>query len=502
MSPEANTAAEQRDAPDVKPLVLEEAGSDDDDTSLSSHEEEQQQQQPTKKSTSTKAATGIIDDKDTAPTFDFRTFTEWICFITGLIILVCCGPPVGAVIFAAMVWEACDRNFRGGFVDSKCELSGFIFAKCVPWLEQTTRKFNSKFVKRSDDAYMVNCIVAYGVIVPMLFGACAWYTYTNHGRINYGLAFLYHLVRIGPFFMNFAYVYTLCHKEGHSRSGLYSQPYNNSVFIRNVFNWWVGMFYGVLPATFAYGHSINHHRYNNGPLDIISTADKPRDSFVNWVAYLPRYLLYAVNVSTIQQFWSEGNYKVVRKTFVGTVYFFIWLAINAYVISPTFCIAYVAFPFFEATLLLSAVNWSWHAFLDPNDPTNEYVQSITILDGCINVLNEDFHVVHHQVPGAHWTDHPKHVQKLWDQYIENRASCFRTTHAFEIFGMSVARDYDALASKFVDLHGEKDGNTPLTHDEKVALMKERLRGCWWGPRVVNDENMKKKAPTTSTKKQD
>ena len=97
-------------------------------------------------------------------------------------------------------------------------------------------------------------------------------------------------------------------------------------------------------------------------------------------------------------------------------------------------------------------------------------------------LNEDSHVVHHQFPGAHWTDHPSHVDKLWDAYIERRASVFRRTHAFGIFGMSVARDYEALAKRFVDLRGEKDGR-PMTQSERVDLMKPRLRGCWWGPRV-------------------
>jgi hypothetical protein len=143
-------------------------------------------------------------------------------------------------------------------------------------------------------------------------------------------------------------------------------------------------------------------------------------------------------------------------------------------ISPAFAIAFVAFPFFEAMLLLAAVNWSWHAFLDPNDPENEYVQRITIVDGMINVLNEDFHVVHHQFPGAHWTDHPNHKEKVWNKSIDNRASCFRKTHAFEVFGMSVARDYDGLATKFVDLKGERDG-CPMTHDERVDLIKQRLR---------------------------
>lgn len=417
---------------------------------------------------------------DDTPFLDFRNATEWISFVAGVCILLLVGPPVGLVVFASMIWEAIDRRFEGGFVDSGKELTGFLFTKFIPWLEESTHKFNSQFVKRPQDAYMMNCIYAYGGLLPLMFFGCAWYV-SNHG-MNLWLAFGYHLLRIGPYFMNFAYVYTLCHKEGHSFAGLFSKEYNESTILRNVFNWWIGMFYGVLPATFSYGHSINHHRYNNGPLDVISTSDKPRDNFANWVAYLPRYFLYAINISTSAQFAREKNWKVVYNVVLGSLWFLAWVLICASVISPAFAIIFVVFPFCEAMMLLAAVNWSWHAFLDPNDPENEYVQSITIVDGCINVLNEDSHVVHHQFPGAHWTDHPSHVDKLWDMYIEQRASVFRRTHAFEIFGMSVARDYEALAKKFVDLRGEKEGR-PMTHSERVDLMKRRLRGCWWGPRV-------------------
>ena len=426
---------------------------------------------------------------DDTPFLDFRNATEWISFMFGCIFLITIGPPVGLVVFAAMIWEALDRGFDGGFVGSGKELTGFIFAKFVPWLRNSTHQFNSRFVKRPEDAYMMNCIVGFGVVVPILFFGCAWYV-QNFG-MSYTLAFFYHLFRIGPFFMNFAYVYTLCHKEGHSHAGLYSKGYNDSIVLRNVFNWWIGMFYGVLPATFAYGHSLNHHRYNNGPLDIVTTADKPRDNFANWVAYIPRFWLYAANISTIDQFAREKNYKVCLKAIYGTVYFFLWFALCAVLVNPTFAVCFVAFPWAEANLLLACINWSWHGFVDPTDPSNEYVNSLTILDGAVNVLNEDYHVVHHAVPGAHWTDHVQLCEKVWDKYIDNRATCFRGTHAFEVFGMSVARDYDALASKFVDLKGERDG-CPMTHAEKVVLMKKRLRGCWWGPRFEEQEELLKK----------
>lgn len=418
---------------------------------------------------------------DDCPAIDFRTPLEWLSFITGILILLACLVPVGSVLLAAMVWEACDRGWAGGFTQSGKELSGFLCGRVGPAFTSFTQKFNERFVKKPHDAYMINCMVIHGFFVPAMFLGCAWRVYTTR-TVELWLCYIYHVLRIGPFFMNFAFVYTLCHKEGHSRTGLFKQPYNSSTIMRNWFNWWVGMFYGVLPATFAYGHSINHHRYNNGPKDVVTTSDKPRDSFANWVAYLPRWFLYACNATTIVQFAVEDNMKVVVKVIWGTLYSVAWVYLCAWKLGWLFALGYVVFPFFEAGILLAAVNWSWHAFIDPLDPENEYVQSITIFDGSVNVLNEDAHVVHHQYPGCHWSDHPKQVERHWDAYYENRASVFRGTHAFEIFGMSVARDYEAMAEKFVDLYGESTGK-PLSQQQRVDLIKQRLRACWWGPRA-------------------
>ena len=37
------------------------------------------------------------------------------------------------------------------------------------------------------------------------------------------------------------------------------------------------------------------------------------------------------------------------------------------------------------------------AFIDPHDHENDYVNSVTILDGLNFTLEEEYHVVHHQV---------------------------------------------------------------------------------------------------------
>jgi len=291
------------------------------------------------------------------------------------------------------------------------------------------------------------------------------------------LCVAYHIFRIGPYFMNFAYCYTLCHKEGHSRLGFFSNPVVN-FFLRNSFNWWVGLFYGVLPSSFACGHSINHHKYNNGPLDVVSTSDKPRDNFKNFVRFLPRWTLYATNVSTIRQFIFQKEYKVAWRMLVGTVFYMIWIGCF-WRLSPIFTFWYLIFPVGENILLLACIQWCWHSFVDPKDPENPFVGSITLLDGPINVLGEDFHVVHHQYPGVHWGTHGNRYKKHESQYAERTASAFRDTHTFEMFFLIILAEYEKMAEKFVDFSGKY-----TTEEQKITLIKKRLRTCWWGPNAV------------------
>jgi hypothetical protein len=409
-------------------------------------------------------------------------FKEHLSFVGGVAILSLTLPFVLPVVACSMLWEALDRGFDGGFVGGGKELSGVLMSSIVPWFNRVTHNFNSRFVKHPADSFIINCILCEGVFIPVAFSLCFWRT--SSSGFSPLLCFAYHVIRIGPYFMQFAYYYTLCHKEGHTHTGFFVSPYNDSWLARNVFNWWISLFFGVMPAAFAFGHSLNHHKYNNGPLDVVSTGDKPRDSWINFIAYVPRWALYSLNISSIYQFLVEKNFTVARRMLVGCLYWWSFFALVT-VFHPTFAVGYVLYPFFENVVLLACVNWSWHAFNDPEstgkEHSNDFAESVTIFDGPMNVLNEDFHVVHHQYPGCHWTEHPTKLRKHWPEYVKHGATCFRATHAFEIFVLVVSRDYGTLARKFIDLKGEKD-EKPSSHDAVVDLLKARLRVCSWGAR--------------------
>lgn len=386
--------------------------------------------------------------------------TGGFCFnhLLGFLFLAVSLPCVGFVIGVCYVWY---------YVD-------YVTPKLCKIVSEFLRPYSEIVVRRKEDAFLVPTMLLQGLLTPLFFAYCL-HQYLNHG-FSFKLVALYHITRVGPYVSNFAYAYTLCHKEGHTSAlGMFKKPY--SVVLKNVWNWWIGVFYGVVPSTFAYGHSLNHHTYNNDRDDVVTTWDRPRDNFFNYVRYLPRWLAYSVNISTVIQFAGEKNWRVVVSMLWGSAYYTCFLGLF-FMISPGFTVAFLVYPLMEASLLLSAINWAWHSFLD-KDTTNVFAHSITIFNGPItsNVLNEDYHVVHHQYPGAHWTTHPALYEKHKQEYIDNIATCFDNTHAMELFFLAVAQQYEILADKFVDVTGK------MSREEIVALIKTRLRTCSWGDYV-------------------
>jgi hypothetical protein len=157
--------------------------------------------------------------------FDFKSVSEVVMFITGVTILVTHLPFVGLVAGSACVWECLDRGFRGGIMRTGTELSGWLCATVVPWWLNLTHNFSKRFVKRDIDSFMVSVAFLLGVVIPAMFFFVFWH------HMTYGFSlwvfWIYHTIRLGPFVQNFAYAYTMCHKEGHAYSGLWKQEYSN-----------------------------------------------------------------------------------------------------------------------------------------------------------------------------------------------------------------------------------------------------------------------------------
>ena len=155
--------------------------------------------------------------------------------------------------------------------------------------------------------------------------------------------------------------------------------------------------------------------------------------------------------------------------FLSTVWYVAFASTIAY-IHPLFCFATIIYAFIEGNILLAVINFTWHAFIDPEDPSNDYVNSTTVIEGLNFTLGEEYHVVHHQYAGVHWTRH----EELYLKHAEGYKQCIPTSlykqNAFEIFGAMVSKNYLQLAKWWYPEHRQG-----LTDAALAEVIKRRLQ---------------------------
>mmetsp|Transcript_29057 Transcript_29057/g.68300 ORF Transcript_29057/g.68300 Transcript_29057/m.68300 type:complete len:531 (-) Transcript_29057:120-1712(-) len=395
------------------------------------------------------------------------TLARWIEFFVGCVFFFVPIPLVVCQIVACTLWELADQ------ATFKLTNLGTAFNEwCDPYYK--------RLVQHPKDTFIVNTTIWLGIVLPAYFvmEAIAQAESIRQGNgLIWWRAALYNIFRIGPMYRHFMFVYVLCHKEAHSYGKLFAMPYRKYLGLQYVYNYFIGFFHGVLPGPFTESHIYNHHKYDNDSDDVYSTGAYPRDSFGHFLRYVYIWFLYALNISSIFKFLEEGKAARAYRCIGGTLYYAAGVGLCAKLVSPTFAAFYIVYPLIEGNILLGAVNYTWHAFIDPNDHDNDYVNSVTILNGLNFTLNEEYHVVHHQHGGVHWSRNKELYEKHIDEYKKHTATVFKDCNLFVIWGMIVAKDYDGLVDNFVQY--EEDESKKLSREELAQLLKERLQCTTW-----------------------
>ena len=343
--------------------------------------------------------------------------------IGGLVLLVI-SPLLVLQIVIATIWEIVDVKIVK-------------FQKLCAWFNVNIKvNVLHGLVREHTDHFMMNVLILNGILFPFYLIFEGMWVIGNDGRISFVRLLLYHVLRFGPNVSNFAYVNTLIHKECHGRIFKPSQ-------MNHVFEYIVGPFHGILPGNYSLAHVYIHHKYDNSIEDITTVIDFPRDSFINFLGYSYRYLLYSLNLSTIVFFYNTQQWKKCRQAILCTVYYLGFLFSWAYFVSPTFAIVYLFYPVLQSNFIISAINYTWHAFIQPGDAQNRHINSTTIYNGEYFILEEEYHAIHHLYAGVHWTKH----KTLYERHLKDckTPTCFYNINVFELWGMIVFRSYDKLA---------------------------------------------------------
>ena len=189
-------------------------------------------------------------------TFARYPLIRYIASIFGIIEILCFGPFMGMTMGPFVLWFILINNSK--------EKSIIFHPQSI--LSKYCSRYYSKFVRYKQDVFVLNVIIIQGIFLPFLFFFILFIT--KYIRLKFYQHFLiwhfYSFIRIGPSSMHFAYCHTLMHKEGHTKLGIFNFKSKILNFIfNNCMNWWISMFYGVMPGTYAFGHSVNHHSFNN-----------------------------------------------------------------------------------------------------------------------------------------------------------------------------------------------------------------------------------------------
>jgi fatty acid desaturase len=232
--------------------------------------------------------------------------------------------------------------------------------------------------------------------------------------------------------------------------------------------WFIGLFFGQTPETYASHHLGMHHRENNMEEDLSSTMNYQRDSLRDFVKYFLNFFLLGV-LPLVKYFDSRKQPKLVKKVIRGEVFFVLMCVGLCFVSWPATVMVFIL-PFVISRLIMMMGNWAQHSFVDPEDPANLYKNSITCINTPYNkkCWNDGYHISHHIKPAMHWTEHPNHLQENLSEYVENKALVFEGVEFLYVWTNLMGKRYERLASHLVNINGMFNSK-----EEAIRIMKSR-----------------------------
>eukprot|EP00930_Biecheleria_cincta_P039117 TRINITY_DN26908_c0_g1_i1.p1 TRINITY_DN26908_c0_g1~~TRINITY_DN26908_c0_g1_i1.p1 ORF type:complete len:879 (+),score=103.06 TRINITY_DN26908_c0_g1_i1:90-2726(+) len=342
------------------------------------------------------------------------------------------------------------------------------------WLDQLPilRRFAQNYIydnPRHADYFVTQAIFVLGFALNL---GLVMYWQLTRGALPWWLIALYNFSWVGFGGRMIGTLYSLSHREGHNPK--FYKPWIRHT-LGNVFENWLGLFYGSIPYNFTTTHISIHHRLDAGIGDTLYCWDLKRCSWTDFTLYLSRSLVHMSGLSGLYQFstsvrkYDAGN---LLKLLRGVVYY--WILFPAVIIrltSASFYVWIVLQPLMCMTFFIGLVNWGFHTFIENDEKGHRIpcVESITIHGGEDDYFGEDDHMTHHNAGHVYWRDLPEHQAKQHEEWADRKASVF---YGFDILTFTLCvlcKAWPLLASRFVDYSGK------MSQEEIASLLEVRAQ---------------------------
>ena len=319
------------------------------------------------------------------------------------------------------------------------------------WLRIINDKRDLPFIQLLTAIHLLIIPVAILLFTPILQGWYWWLAYIPYFYVSQ----MYFKGRFG----------LMLHCISHRK--LFKKEFT---WIYNWIIWIVCPFFGHTPETYFVHHMAMHHVENNMPADASSTLPYRRDSIIDFLKYVTRFLTLGFR-DTFMYLFTRKRKKLYMRLTYGEMSFYLFCTGMCFVnLQATLFIFIIPFVFARIVMMLG--NWTQHSFIDKKDPENNFTSAIN----CINTIynktcwNDGYHTVHHLRPAMHYTEIPVEFLKLTNEFAEKKTFIFDGIHYLHIFIYLMTKRYDKLADNLVNIN-----NTFSSKEEVIALMKERTK---------------------------
>jgi fatty acid desaturase len=285
------------------------------------------------------------------------------------------------------------------------------------------------------------------------------------GKPRLLLVVAFYLSLCGLKFQRSVRMFSAKHLEAHHPQGYFSGTYNK-VFGRYV-EFFLGYLYGDLPELGRTVHVRLHHKENGGLEDNAASSGYDRTNPLHFFWYLSDNIWTTLGTAPYAYFRDRGDEKNRRRMlwgiaryciYFGAVFLYDWRIGILFVFVPLLCMNFI----------MAITSWVQHAFCDPEDPEDYFVNTVTVCDE-VNFMNEGYHLCHHHRSGLHWTEMPAHLERIRDKMRAARSLVFRDLDFMELFiELTLLRRMDVLAEKLVPWE-------PMSHEERLALLAKRTK---------------------------
>jgi len=285
------------------------------------------------------------------------------------------------------------------------------------------------------------------------------------GKPRLLLAIAFYLSLVGLKFQRSVRMFSAKHMEAHRPQGYFSDKYDK-VFGRYV-EFFLGYLYGDLPELGRTVHVRLHHKENGGPDDNAATSGYDRTNPLHFLWYLSDNIWTTLGFAPYAYFKARGDEKNRRRVLWGMTRYFIYFG-AVFIYDWRIGILFVFVPLLCMNFIMAITSWVQHAFCDPENAEDYFVNTVTVLDE-VNFMNEGYHLCHHHRSGLHWTEMPAHLERIRDKMRESGSLVFRDLDFMELFiELTLLRRMDVLAEKLVPWE-------PMNHEERLALLAKRTK---------------------------